>query len=184
MALNPPNLFFVLIFSILPIAAISLGIEGYGLLRLGEFAGEVGRLQIPPERIFKYELFYGIASLLVMFGGALLLQSMGPSFNLRAPFSVCFILVALSYTPILMLRIPDALPQINTWIFWAVGALLAVRIYYHGVGMWLKPEQTKGFGILIMLVIYTVVLSGLVHFASVQVLHGKLLRNVYSEQVR
>jgi hypothetical protein len=45
----------------------------------------------------------------------------------------------------------------------------------------LKPEQTKGFGVFVVSVIYTFVLSGLVHFAAVQVLHGKLLRNVYPD---
>jgi hypothetical protein len=177
-ALDRPSAAIVLLISFLPWLVLCLGVEGYGLWRLGERIGDFRNVQIPDPRILRYCVFYGVGSFLVVCGGAQLLRTVGESFNLNVSFGTCFILVALTYMPILFLRMADGLPQINTWICWAVGIALAVRILYHGVALWLQPEQTKGFGILLVTAIYITVLSGLVHFASVQVLHGKLLNPV------
>jgi hypothetical protein len=173
--LDRPNAALILFISFLPWLVLCLAVEGYGLGRLGERIGDYRNVQIPDPRILRYCVFYGIGSLLVVCGGAQLLRTVGESFNLNVTFGTCFILIALTYMPILFLRMVDGLPQINTWICWAVGTALAIRILYHGVALWLQPEQTKGFGILLVTTIYITVLSGLVHFASVQVLHGKLL---------
>jgi hypothetical protein len=180
MALKPPNLFTILIISVLPLMIVTLGVEGYGILKFGE-AGEVGRLHLPIERIIRYEVFYALASLVVIFAGSWLLKSITDSFGVNSKFGATFILVACGFMPVFLLRMLDGVPRLNTWICWAIGAALAVRILYHGVALWLKPEQTKGFGVFVVSVIYTFVLSGLVHFAAVQVLHGKLLRNVYPD---
>jgi hypothetical protein len=122
-----------------------------------------------------------VASLLVIFLGAALLKNMGTGFNLRVSYATCFVLFAFAYTPIFLVRLLDAVPAINTWICWAVGVALSMRILYHGVAWWLKPEQTKGFGLLIMCFIYVVVLSALVHFAAVQVLKGRFLKGMMEQ---
>jgi hypothetical protein len=177
-SVNPPHPLVVFFVSLLPLIAVSLGAEAFGLMRLGETLGEFGLIRLPEERIIKYVLFYGIASIAVIVLGSALLRSMAPSFNLQNSFGAWLILMAYGYTPIYLSRLADALPQINSWVCYAIGAALAVRVLYHGVAYWLKPEQTKGLGVLLMCIIYVVVLSGLVHFASIQVLHGRLLRNV------
>jgi len=182
MALNPPHVLTTLFVSLASLMAVAYSIEGWGLMQWGELAGNLGRLRIPSERIIKYEVFHAVASLLIILAGAWLLLSIGQSFNLMAPYSSCFTLMAFAYSPIFLLRIPDAMPLVNTWICWAIGAALSFRILYHGIAHWLKPEQTKGFGLLLISLIYTIVLSGFVHFASVQVLHGKLLRHVFPDK--
>ena len=182
MSLNPPSAVLVFFFSILPLLLVTLAVEGWGLMRFGATHGELGRsFNIPDERVIKYVVFYGVASIAVILGGSLLLRNVAPSFNLRSTFGACFVLVAYGYSPLLLTRIPDAFPQIHTLICWIIGAMLAMRILYHGVGLWLKPEQTKGLGVFMVSVICTVVLSGLVHFASVQVLQGRFLKEVYPE---
>jgi hypothetical protein len=178
-ALNPPAAAGVFILGLIPLIAISLALEGYGLSRLGMRLGDFHNVPVPDARIVKYCVFYGVCSLLVILGGAQLLRGMSETFNLRATFGTYLTLMGLSYAPILLVRIVDAFPQINTWICWAIGVLLACRILYHGVALWLQPEQTKGFGILLVSITYIAILSGLVHFASVQVLNGKLLKNVH-----
>jgi uncharacterized membrane protein YecN with MAPEG domain len=180
-ALKPPNLALALLISILPLMIITLGIEGYSLVKYGAAYGDLGARTVSPDRAIKYEVFYGVASLLVIFLGARLMQNMGQSFNLVASYNVCFILMAFGYTPIFLLRLLDAAPRINTWICWAVGVALSFRILYHGVALWLRPEQTKGFGLFLVSSIYIVVLSALVHFASIQVLQGRFLKDVFEK---
>ncbi len=183
MALNPPRAATLVLLSLLPLIAITFAVEGYGLFKLGESVAGFDQVhRLPDERIIRYEVFYAVASVLVIFTGSFLLKSVAESFNVAASFGTCFILIACGFMPIFLLRIPDGIPQINTWTCWAVGAVLASRILYHGVALWLKPEQTKGFGLFLVSIIYTFVLSGLVHFAAVQVLHGKLLKNVYPDK--
>ena len=170
------SFFFVLCVSLLPLLALACFGEGWGLMRFGEASSELGRIVVPPERIIRYELFYAGSTLSAIIVGALLLQAVGTSFNVNVPFSAYFALLAYGFLPIIFMHLLDGLPFIHTWICWAIGVGLAVRILYHGVAFALKPEQTKGFGLMIMSVIYVVTLSGLVHFAAVQVLHGRLLR--------
>ena len=183
MALKPPSIFTLVLISLLPLIAITLAAEAYGLFKLGEVVGGIGKqLQLPQERLIRYSVFYAVASLVVIVAGSLLLKSVAESFGVNTSFSSSFVLIACGFMPIFLLRIADGIPQINTWICWAIGAALSVRILYHGVALWLKPEQTKGFGLFLVSVVYTAVLSGLVHFAAIQVLHGKLLKNVYPDR--
>jgi hypothetical protein len=44
------------------------------------------------------------------------------------------------------------------------------------VGMVLRPDQTKGFGLYLIAIIIIVLVSALAHFAAVAVLHGKVFR--------
>jgi hypothetical protein len=177
-ALKPPHVAVVLLLSMLPLMIATLAVEGYSLMKYGEMFGDLGRRAVSQDRVIKYAVFYGIASLVVILIGAGLLTNVGESFNLRASYGACFVLMAFAYTPIFVARLLDAVPAMNSWICWAVGLALAMRILYHGVAWWLKPEQTKGFGLFILSFIYIVVLSGLVHFASAQVLQGKFLKSV------
>jgi hypothetical protein len=179
-ALKPPNAWVVLLFSLLPLVVAALAVEGYSLQRLGEAFGEMNRRPVSLNRVIKYEVFYGVASLLVIFFGATLLKNVGAStFNLRCNYSICFVLIAFAYTPLFLVKFLDAVPAINTWVCWAIGITLSLRILYHGVGAWLKPEQTKGFGLLIMSFIYILVVSGLVHFAATQILQGRVLKHLF-----
>lgn len=181
-ALKPPNFVVVLLFSLLPLMALSLVVEGWSLIKYGEVFRGLAARSISVDRAIKYEAFYGITSLLGIFIGARLLQNVGRSFNLQSTYAVCFILIAYGYSPIFLSRFVDAFPKINTWICWAVGVVLAFRILYHGVALWLRPEQTKGFGLLLVGFVYILVLSALVHFASIQVLQGRFLKDNFEKE--
>jgi hypothetical protein len=177
-ALNPPHALAVLLGAILPILVLSLAVEGYALMRLGENFGELGRHPVAQDRMLKYTLFYGVASLAVILIGAGLLQNVGSTFNLRVTYGAWMVLLGFVYIPIFLVRMLDGLPAVDTWVCWGIGLAMALRILYHGIGGWLRPEQTKGFGLLLITFMYILVLSGLVHFASIQVLKGKLLKGV------
>jgi hypothetical protein len=165
MSLQPPSPWVVLLISILPLVAGALALEALGLLKWGAVLNELGRARVPEERIYKYVIFYGLASIVVIFAGAALLKNVAASFNLQSGFGSYLTLMAYGFAPLLLVRPLDGLPQINTWVCLAIGCMLALRVLYHGVGHWLKPEQTKGLGVFMVTIIYTLVLGGLVHFA-------------------
>jgi uncharacterized membrane protein YecN with MAPEG domain len=181
-ALKPPHFLTVLFISILPLMVIALAVDGWSLVKYGEVFRGLAARSVSVERAIKHETFYGLASLLAMLFGGRLLRNVGRTFNLAANYNVCFTLIAFGYFPILLVRLMDALPQINTWICWAVGVVLAFRILYHGVALWLKPEQTKGFGLLLVSFVYILVVSALVHFAAIQILQGRFLKKIYEPQ--
>lgn len=170
-----PNWILVFVLSLLPMMALSGFVEGYGISRWGsEYRPGMGAVKVSDERVIRYIAVSLGLSLAVVLVGSYFLKSVAESFNLRATFGQCFTLLAFGYIPILFLQMADAIPQINTWICWAVGVALALRVLYHGVALWLKPEQTKGFGLFIFCVIFVGVLSGLAHFVALSVLQGKL----------
>ena len=160
MAARPPHPVAVFLLSLLPLLAAALAVEAWGLMRFGEAHGELGQIRLPAERVIKYVIFYGAGSFLMILAGAGLLRNVAPSFNLQYTFGACFTLIGYGYAPILLTRALDGLPQVNTWVCWGIGAMLALRVLYHGVAHWLKPEQTKGLGVFVVSVIGVVVLYG------------------------
>jgi uncharacterized membrane protein YecN with MAPEG domain len=106
----------------------------------------------------------------------LILKWASESFNVMASYTQCFVVMAYGFSPIFLVRILDGIPQLNTWVCWAAGAAVASSVLYHGVGMILRPEQTKGFGLYLMTIVILVLVSAVAHFAAVSVLRGKTLR--------
>jgi hypothetical protein len=107
---------------------------------------------------------------------ALLLKWASESFNVQTSYAQCFVVMAFGFSPIVLVRVLDGIPQLNTWVCWAIGAAAAVSVLYHGIGMVLRPEQTKGFGLYLITIFIVLLVSGLAHFAAVSVLRGKVLR--------
>ena len=70
LATKPPHFAFVLLISILPLMILTLAVEGFALVKYGEEFGGMGRRLVSENRAIKYEIFYGVASLVVMFMGA------------------------------------------------------------------------------------------------------------------
>lgn len=164
---------------LLPLLVVTGAIEGWALINLEQphEAASVG-VRIPAGRVQKYLILYAAFSLAIVFLGAYFLNAVAQSFNVRTNYSQAFLVVAYAYAPILLAHLLDAIPVISTWICWGVGLAFAFGVLYHGIGVGLKPEQTKGFGLLLFSLFYITVLSGLSHFALTMVLKGVLWREV------
>jgi hypothetical protein len=166
----------VLLLAVLPLLLASSLVEGYGILRLGETRGEFQRVTMfSQDIILRYELGQVGLWLVMLFGGAKLVQWVAEGFRCVPGYAACFRMVAYGLSPLLLVRFADAVPGINTWVTWALGAGLMVRVLYHGVGMTLEPEQCSGFGLFLMVAISLVILSGVSHAFGGVLLHGKLL---------
>ncbi|MEK7675363.1 MAG: YIP1 family protein [Verrucomicrobiota bacterium] len=170
--------FFSIVFLyLLPLMLISAGIEGYSLVRLGERRGQFDYVvSISQQLALRYEITQVLLGFAIIWVGARFLQAVGTSFELPSTYLQSFTTIAYGFSPIFLTRALDAIPALNTWICWAIGALIAISVLYHGIALVLKPDQTKGFGLYLLSIIFVLFLSGLAHFVAVSVLHEKLLK--------
>jgi hypothetical protein len=169
--------FWTLCVYLLPLLLIGVGVEALLLARFGEKRGEFGLIKVSIDLAIRYAAVYFVILLAAVFVTAKFLALASESFNLRTTYLQSFTVMAYGFGPIILARILDGLPQLNTWVCWAMGAAGAVSVLYHGVGTVLRPDQTKGFGLYLMSIIIVVVVSGLAHFAALSVLHGKILQS-------
>lgn len=169
--------FWTLLVHLLPLLVIAVGIEGFLLHRWGEKRSELGfMIKVPVDLAIRYGVAYAVLLLAAVFLGAKFLDMASQSFNVRTTFQQSFVLMAYGFSPIVLARVLDGLPPLNTWLCWMIGAAASVSVLYHGIGMVLRPDQTKGFGLYLMAIIIVVLTSGLAHFAALAVLHGKVLQ--------
>ena len=148
--------------------------EGYGLVQWGDKRGEFGHAVIVAQALaIRYEVTQLVFGLVLVFGGAKLIQWIGLSFHFHPIYSRCFTTTAYGLAPIFLARFLDAMPNLNTWVCWAMGASGSVYLLYSGIGLVLEPEQTKGFGLYLLIALILVLMSGLAHFAALAVLWGR-----------
>ena len=102
------------------------------------------------------------------------MQWVAHSSQVQAGFTQCFTLMAYSFNPFLLVRFFDAIPGFNTWACWGLGALGALAVLYHGVGLALKPDQTKGFGLYLVSIIVVLFSGFFSHFMAQFILRGKV----------
>ena len=168
---NRPAL-FIFAFSLVPLLLLVSVVEGWSMIILGESRAFGHISKIPEGLAIKYEAAHFILDVLVTIFGAKFLINVSRSFNVPATWRQGFTTMAYGYSPVILLRLLDAIPQLNTWMCWGIGIVLSIMILYHGVGMVLRPDQTKGFGLYLFSIVFLVVFSGLAHFISRAVLKG------------
>ena len=161
---------------LLPLLVIACGVEGYLLSRWGEKRGEFGFIvKVPVDLAVRYTAAYFVILLASIIVSAKFLALASDSFNVRTSYLQSFTVMAYGFGPLILVRILDGFPQVPSWLCWILGAVASISVLYHGIGMVLKPDQTKGFGLYLMSIIILVLVSGLGHFAALAVLHGKIL---------
>jgi hypothetical protein len=168
---------FILFCSLLPMIVICVGVESYSLIQWGERRGDLGLpVRISEPVALRYaaaqvSLFLACA----LFGGFSLL-AVAQSFNLNVTFRQCFTAIAYGLSPLVLVRLLDAIPAMNSWVSWGIGGMLSLSVLYHGVALILKPDQTKGFGLYIVSAMIVLLCTGVSHFTALAVLHEKIFR--------
>ncbi|MBI4327677.1 MAG: hypothetical protein HY674_20795 [Chloroflexi bacterium] len=167
----------IIFFYLLPLMLISASIEGCSLVWLGERRGQFDYVvSISQQLALRYEITQILLGFAIIWVGARFLQSVGTSFELPSTYLQSFTTIAYGFSPIFLARALDAIPALNTWFCWGIGALIAISVLYHGIALVLKPDQTKGFALYLLSIVFVLFLSGLAHFVAVSVLHEKLLK--------
>ena len=168
---------FILFFSLMPLVILCVGIEAYSLMRWGEKRGDLGLLvKVSQPVAIRYAAAHISLFVACVFLGAFGLQAVAQSFNLSATFRQAFTAIAYGTTPIVLGRLLDAVPVMNTWVCWGIGVMLSLSVLYHGVALTLRPDQTKGFGLYIVSLMIVLLVTGVAHFTALAVLHEKIFR--------
>jgi uncharacterized membrane protein YecN with MAPEG domain len=165
---------FVLFLYFIPAVLISVGAHGFTLVQWGQRGSYGGVVRWAPLPALQYVAVVSMLLLIAALLSAYILQVIATSVQVRVGFQQCFTTLAYSYGPLLLLRMLDILPMTPTWICWAAGAMLTASALYHGVAMVMKPEQTKGFGLFLVALLVTLLLSGLTHLVAVNILSGRV----------
>jgi hypothetical protein len=168
------HVLLVLLVTALPMMVVGSALEGWCMTRWGISSRDFGETRLvrlaqsTALRFCEYRLGLDVALLIL---SALLVHLFASSFQTGSRFGAALELVAYALGPIWIIgRGLDALPMVPTWLCWGGGVLLTLYLLYHGVGLLLKPDQTKGFGLLMVTSLTLVVLSALTHFVSLTLL--------------
>lgn len=166
----------VLFLMLLPLIALCLWVEGFGIAKWGTTHGELSRtLTVESSRILKYQASQAILLVLSFFIGGAMMKVISNSVHFFPSFQQSFTLVAYGWSPFVLMRLLDAHPSFASWGCWILGAVFSVRSLYHGVGIVLQPDQTKGFGLFLVASLLGIMMTGLAHFLSLSVLSGRFL---------
>ncbi len=167
----------ILFFSLLPLLIACVGVESYGLIQWGARRGELGHLtKISQPLALRYAAAHISLFLACALFGAFSLQAVAQSFSLAATFRQAFTAIAYGISPIVLARLLAAIPAMNSWVCWGIGAMLSLSVLYHGLALILKPDQTKGFGLYLVSLMIVIASTGVAHFIALAVLQGKILR--------
>ena len=175
-ATNRQNVAVVFILVVVPLLLVSAAAEGAALIKFGREQGPLDQVMpFAQDLVIRYEVAQTVLSLLVVFGGAWLLQRIGAGFHRPHTYSECFVTLAYALGPLFLLRIPAGLPAVNSWICWAVGILLSVAALYRGIPRIMKPDPTNALGLYLLFSFVLIVVAGLAHFVAGLVLTERLL---------
>jgi hypothetical protein len=166
----------VLFLYLVPMVALSIGVELYGLANWGkrsdQLLGEVAPIS------HQMAIYYGLAQFLmsfaVVFIGAKLVKSLAETFHSRHTFPQCFTLVAYTLSPLFLVRLFDAFPKMNPWVTFGIGIILSLTVLYQGVPRILQPDPPHTFGLYLMSALILAIVSGLGRFLTFLMLQGKI----------
>lgn len=175
----------VLFFSLIPGILLASVLEGIGLIKLGNSPSYLGLtnhhwLPVSTEMAVRYETGQAILSLMVVFLLAAAFQLILGSFHCRAKFRLSFTVMSYSYGPLLLMQALDGIPAIPTWICRGLGALLAVKVLYLGLGRVVRPDPSTALGLYFVGSLLIIALAGISHFLGLQILEGNLFNRWFS----
>ncbi len=160
---------------LVPLFLVCLTVEGLGLTQLGRTFGPLDRrVEVSLSMAIAYETVHAVSILAIAFGGASLLKRTAASFHSRCSYQQCFVTLAYSLGPLLLLRVVDGWPEINTWICWGIGVLLSVSLLYRGIPRVLRPDPSNALGLYLFASVLLIIATGLAHFLATLVLNEKI----------
>ena len=148
--------------------------EGYGLVHWGKPRGEISNLkQFTQSFAIAYEGAQFILSLATIFLVAQLVKSLGGTFHGRHTFNQTFTLAAYGLSPLFLLRLFDAFPNVSPWLTWLVGIVLCIAVLYSGIPLIMRPDPPHALGLYLMTSVFVFMITGLLRFVTAWYLMGK-----------
>ena len=179
---EPPSALKVFFIFFLPILILSIMTESAGWYFLQISASFTNKA---PQSIAVFESqiirWQGIQLGLTM--GLLILipqilRWISVSFGVRLQYKDAFLFSLYALAPLVLVRFPDSLPWINTWICWSVGLLVSFRLLYHGAPYLLQRKLAGAFGFFMITFLVFIVLNAISHL-TLQTLISRELNSLF-----
>ena len=165
---------FVLLLYLVPLLVITGVIEGLGLAKWGKEQSSFLPLKtftVPDIKV--YVLLQFLMSILVVFVGAKMVQSICEAFRGRQTYSQTFRLTGYGLGPMFLCRMFDALPALPWWLVLAVGLVLSIAALYNGVPRIMEPDPPQAFGLYVATAVVLVLVTGMGRFLTAWWLDGQ-----------
>lgn len=164
----------VLLLTAMPMMLIGSAIEGWAMVHWGLAGNNPTQplpVKMPQDMVVRFGMYRLGIDLLTLVMGAKFVQWFAEGAQVRTSYTATFKLVSYCLGPIWVFsRMLDGIPFVDSWLCWAGGALLMLYLLYHGVGLVLKPDQTKGFGLYLTSALMLTLLAGVSEFAGLTLL--------------
>lgn len=160
----------------LPLLILTAAAEAFGLNQLGVEGGAMAEriFKLSPRLALRYEVVQCLLTLAVAYLGAAALKLIGASFHRRHSYRECFTCLAYSLSPLLLVRLPDAFPAINTWVCYAIGIFLSLSLFYRGVPVIMRPDPSNALGLFLFCSFLLLGSTAVAHFLALTVLESNL----------
>lgn len=178
---------FIALVYLLPLFGLTSLAEGYGLVRWGKPQPNVERpKQFTVAEATAYEIAQGVISFGIVLVGAMIIKSLGETFQGRHTYTQAFTTVAYGLGPMFMLRVLDGFSGMNPWVTWGVGVFLTMAVLYQGIPRIMLPDPPQAFGLYLMSLILLAIITGLARFVSWWYLRGefKSVERIISDLAR
>ena len=170
------SLTFILVTFLLPMVLISSAAEGFGLVHWGKWRKDAeyqALWKFPVREAVAYEIVQAGLSVAVVFVAATILKSLGETFHGRHTRAQSFKTIAYGLSPLFVLRLLDAYPEVNPWTSWTIGVVLCVVVLYEGLPRVMMPDPPHAFGLYLISSLLLVLITGLARFVTAWYLSGK-----------
>ena len=162
---------------VIPLLLVTSVGEAWGFMQLGIEQGRVTETvaKASLDLAGRYEAVQAVFTLFIIYAGSALLKVIGASFHRRHSYTECFTTLAYCIAPLLLLRLLDGVPAINTWVCYGIGIFLTISLLYRGIPFVMRPDPSNALGLFMLCALLLLVATGLAHYVAQLVLEERFL---------
>lgn len=179
---EPPSALKVFFIFFLPILILSVAVESAGWYFLQISASFTNKapqsMAVFEAQIIRWQGIQLGLTMGLLFFIPQILRWISVSFGVQLLYKDAFLFSLYALFPLVLVRIPDALPWINTWICWSIGLLVSFRLLYHGAPYLLQRKLAGAFGFFMVTFLVFIILNTISHL-TLQTLISRELNNLF-----
>ncbi len=166
---------FILATYLLPTLLIIAALEGWGLATWGKWQPVFQHTRkFSLAEVVAVEIVQFVFSLSLVFFVARVVKNLGGTFRKSNNFPQAFTLVAYSFSPLFLLRLLDALPNMHPAVTCGIGITLTIWVMYSGLPRVLQPDPVHAFGLYLSSIMIMLLAAGVIRVPTALYLLGRV----------
>ena len=147
-ASEPPKVWFVLLFYLLPVMALAALLEGSALVLTGRREVMEGmNNRFTPAKVLVFEVAQWLLMFLFMLISAVIIRNLANTHHQRNRLVQSLVLVFQAMGPMLLVQLFNGFPGMYLWLTWLVGLALTINGLYHGLPRMLIVDPPTAMGL-------------------------------------